>query len=188
VKPHLVIIGLGNPGKQYERTRHNAGFLAIDVLSEAFGEGTWKEQPKFLCSAQEARILMAGILLVKPSTFMNRSGECARKLVDYYKLDTQSQILVLSDDIDIPLGEIRLRMKGGPGTHNGLRSITEQFGEDYPRIRIGIGGNHPKGEELATWVLSALPSENAKTLEDALSALPELVRKFVLERPEAETK
>lgn len=181
MKPHLVIIGLGNPGKEHARTRHNAGFQAVDLLSEAFGEGKWTESQKYLCRLQEARIVTVPVLLVQPTTYMNRSGECIRKLVEFYKLNPREQILVLCDDIDLPLGELRLRLKGGPGTHNGLRSIAVVLGEEFPRLRIGIGGSQPKGEELAAWVLSAPPKEEQKVLQDSIKAIPEKVKEFVMD-------
>src|SRR3989344_7892163 len=127
MKPSLVIIGLGNPGASYERTRHNLGFAALDVLSEAYGEGEWKDTQKFGSVTQEARILTIPVLLAKPQTFMNRSAEAVKKIVDFYKLDPKEQVLIISDDIDLPLGELPLRKKGGPGTHNGLKSIIEVF-------------------------------------------------------------
>ncbi len=182
MKPHLIIIGIGNPGKQYENTRHNVGFQAIDVLSGTYGEGPWKETQKFQCVAQEARIVTVPVLLVKPLTFVNRSGECIRKLVEFYKLNPREQILVVSDDLDLPLGEARLRMKGGAGTHNGLRSVVVVLGEEFPRLRLGIGGSHPKGEELAAWVLSVPPAEERKGIEDMLKTLPETVKTFVMEK------
>jgi PTH1 family peptidyl-tRNA hydrolase len=183
VKPHLVIVGLGNPGASYVNTRHNVGFKAVEALSEAFGAGEWKESQKYLCRMQEARIITVPALLVQPSTFMNRSGECIRKLVEFYKLNPREQVLVVSDDIDLPLGDVRLRMKGGPGTHNGLRSIVVVLGEEFPRLRIGIGPA-PKGDELAAWVLSALSPKEKKSLAAILKDLPEKVREFVMERVE----
>ncbi len=180
MKPHLVIIGLGNPGKQYAGTRHNAGFLAVEKLASDFGTGEWKENPRFLGRTCEARILAAAVLLVEPGTYMNRSGECVRKLVDFYKLDPSTQILVISDDIDLPLGDVRVRMKGGPGTHNGLRSIVASIGENFPRIRLGLG--MPAGEDLATWVVSNLSPDERKTLENSIAAVPDRVKAFVLER------
>lgn len=182
MKPHLVIIGLGNPGKEHAKTRHNAGFQAIDVLSKEFGEGEWSESQKYVCRMQEGRIVTVPILLVQPTTYMNRSGECIRKLVEFYKLNPREQVLVICDDIDLPLGEVRLRMKGGPGTHNGLRSIVVAVGEEFPRLRIGIGGDHPKGEELAAWVLSAFSKEQQSVLTNTLKELPDSVKKFVMER------
>src|SRR4051812_25711065 len=121
MKPSLIIVGLGNHGASYEMTRHNAGFRVLDVLSESFGTDKWSLRQKFMAEVHEGRVVMAPVLLVKPQTFMNRSGESIRKILDFYKLDHRN-ILVLCDDIDLPLGDVRLRMKGGPGTHNGLKS------------------------------------------------------------------
>ncbi|HLD71051.1 MAG TPA: aminoacyl-tRNA hydrolase [Candidatus Peribacteraceae bacterium] len=180
MKPELVIIGLGNPGKTYERTRHNLGFQAVEALAVEFGEAEWEEKQKFTSIVCEGRIVTAPLLLVKPLTFMNRSGEAIKKIVDFFKLDPAKQILVLCDDIDLPLGEVRVRMNGGPGTHNGLKSIVDIFGEDFPRIRIGLG-EHPKGEELSNWVLSVPPKDQQKILKTALDGLPELVRRTILE-------
>ncbi|PIQ76581.1 aminoacyl-tRNA hydrolase [Candidatus Peregrinibacteria bacterium CG10_big_fil_rev_8_21_14_0_10_49_24] len=180
MKPALVIVGLGNPGKQYEATRHNIGFHAIDVLSQHCGEGDWEEKQRFLASVQEARIVTVPVLLVKPSTFMNLSGNAIAKIVDFYKLDPAVQILVICDDIDLPLGEVRLRKKGGPGTHNGLKSVCEKYGEEFPRLRIGIG-SQPPGADLSAWVLSIPSSKESVQLQEVLQTVPALVREFVLE-------
>lgn len=179
MKPNLIIVGLGNPGKEYERTRHNAGFWAVDILSEEFGEGEWQDKPKFSALLQEARIVTVPVLLVKPQTFMNRSGEAVQKLVDFYKLDPAEHVLVLNDDIDLPLAELRLRMKGGPGTHNGLKSIVQVIGEEFPRIKIGLG-SQPAGTDLAAWVLSSAPKADNEAIQTALKDLPDMVREFVL--------
>ncbi len=179
MKPSLIIVGLGNPGNAYVATRHNAGFQAIDVLAKYFGEGEWQEKQKFVSSVCEARIVTVPILLVKPQTFMNRSGEAIRKLVDFYKVDPAHQILILSDDIDLPLGEVRLRMSGGPGTHNGLKSICATLGENFPRLRIGLG-SAPEGEDLANWVLSVPRREEVATLQATYESIPEKVKSFVL--------
>lgn len=179
MKPQLVIIGLGNPGASYEKTRHNAGFQAIDVLSEAFGQDRWQDKPKFDADIQEARIVTAPVLLVKPKTYMNRSGESASKIIDFYKLDPSENVLVLVDDIDIPLGDLRLRLKGGPGTHNGLKSLVQVFGEEFPRLRIGIGS--PEGNvDLAAWVLSAYAPEERDAVKKAIGDIPERVTDYVL--------
>ncbi len=180
MKPSLLLIGLGNPGKQYDKTRHNAGFQAIDVLSKAFGQGEWKESEKYQAFVQEARVLAAPTLLVKPVTYMNLSGESVRKLVDFYRLDPKTQMIVLCDDIDLPLGTLRFRKKGSAGTHNGLKSIIEQFGEEFPRLRIGIGSK-PAGADLATWVLSGIPGEEQKELNKAYGEIEAMVRNFVME-------
>lgn len=187
VKPSLVIVGLGNPGKSYERTRHNAGFRAIDTLSEAFGQGRWALRGRLRSQVQEARVVTAPVLLAKPGTFMNLSGESLRKIVDSFTLDPKEQILVICDDIDLPLGEVRFRARGGPGTHNGLRSCVESIGEGFSRIRIGIGPG-PRGEDLSVWVLSSFSKEEEKTLESVLQQLPSMVRSFVLDGAPAAKK
>lgn len=179
MKPSLVIIGLGNPGKSYEKTRHNAGFMALDELGKEFGEGDWEQKDKFLADIKEARILTFPLLLVKPRTFMNDSGQCVKKIVDFFKLDASKQLIVVSDDIDLPLADVRFRMKGGPGTHNGMRSIIEHIGEDFPRFRIGLGQG-PKGADLAAWVLSAPTKEETEALDGAYRSLPGKVREYVL--------
>lgn len=180
MKPSLVVIGFGNPGKSYERTRHNAGFLAIDHLSEIFGEGDWKDAQKFASVSQEARIVTAPVLLLKPQTYMNRSGEAVRKIVDFYKLDPKEQILVIVDEIDLPLGTVRLRKEGSAGTHNGLKSMVEQFGEQFPRLRIGVGPK-PEGVDLANWVLSAFSAEEGRELKKIIETLPDIIKKFVMD-------
>ncbi len=183
MKPSLVVIGLGNPGKAYADTRHNIGFMAVDALGEAYGEGEWKDAQKFQSVSCDARILTVPILLIKPHTYMNRSGEAIRKIVDFYKLNPAVQIIVVSDDIDIELGTFRLRTSGGPGTHNGLKSVVEQFGEHFPRLRIGIGPKPATGD-LATWVLSALTKEEYKKIDEVFAQLPALLKTFVMERAE----
>ena len=166
MKPTLVIVGLGNPGKQYEATRHNAGWLALDTLAKELRAGEWTDKQKFLCTMCDAKIDGHAVLLVKPTTFMNRSGECIRKLIDFYKLDPAIQLLVLVDDIDIPLGTERYRESGGPGTHNGLKSIVETLGEGFPRFRIGIGPK-PENIDLAVGVLSAITKSERRTLDES---------------------
>ena len=181
MKPSLIILGLGNPGTAYAKTRHNLGFWGVDALSQVFGTGDWKEQQKFLALTQEARILTFPILLVKPLTYMNDSGEAAKKLVEFYKLQSSEQLLVIVDDIDLPLGELRFRKTGGPGTHNGLKSLVLQFGENFPRLRIGLG-EKPAGADLATWVLSSPTKEETEVLRKAAQSLPDRVKSYVLEQ------
>lgn len=176
MKPSFVIIGLGNPGKQYEKTRHNVGFMAVELLRGEMKGVDWTPRQKFLCEMSEAETENGVTAFVQPTTFMNRSGECIRKIVDFYKLDPSRDILVIVDDIDLPLGEHRLRMSGGPGTHNGLKSIVDSFGENFPRLRIGIGPK-PEGVDLANWVLSKL----TKSEEDALDVVSKKILGVVKE-------
>jgi len=179
VRPSLVIVGLGNPGASYAETRHNAGFRALDALREAFGEGEFKDTKKLHANIAETRVVAASVLLVKPQTYMNRSGESVRSIVDFYKLDPSASLLVISDDTDLPLGEIRMRAEGGPGTHNGLKSIVEAVGEGFPRIRIGLGAC-PPGQDLSNWVLSVPPEAERDALAEALRKIPGMVREFVM--------
>lgn len=179
MKPSLVIVGLGNPGPSYTGTRHNAGFWGVDILAEAFGEGDWKPKDKFLSECCEGRIVTAPALFVKPHTFMNLSGDAVRKLLTFYKLQPEN-VLVLCDDIDIPLGTLRLKPSGGPGTHNGLKSIVDSCGEGFPRLRIGIGPKPATGD-LAAWVLTAPPAEDRATINTALKRLPDVVKDFVVD-------
>lgn len=178
MRPNLLVIGLGNPGKQYEGTRHNAGFLALDVLKERFGTGEWKHSGTYDAELAEARVTTVPVLLVKPHTFMNLSGQSVQKLVNFYKLDPASQILVIVDDVDLPLGTLRLRIDGSAGTHNGLKSLVECFGESFPRLRIGIGPK-PEGTDLATWVLSAFSAEERKTLQASLAEVGARLEAFI---------
>lgn len=180
MKPALAIVGLGNPGKAYERTRHNAGFHALDRLAEAYGTGSWKSQPKFSSDVLEARIGIAPVLLLKPQTFMNLSGEAVRKIVDFYKLNPAQNLLVICDDIDLPLATPRLRRSGSAGTHNGLKSIIEHVGQGFPRLRLGIGPK-PEKVDLANWVVSAFSEEERKAMEGLYAVVPDIVKEFVLE-------
>ena len=155
------------------------------MLSAEFGEGKWKDAQKFASVAQEARIVTVPMLLVKPQTYMNLSGEAVKKIVDFYKLNGAEQVLIVSDDIDIPLGTVRMRASGGPGTHNGLKSVVEQLGENFHRLRIGIGPK-PENVDLSAWVLSRFSAEEQTMLDTTLKTIPDMVKKFVMEQPAKE--
>lgn len=178
MKPTLVIVGLGNPGSQYEKTRHNAGWMALDWLHGKIQAGEWQAKQKFLATIAEGEIDGKSVLLVKPTTYMNDSGNCVRKIIDFYDLDPRTNLLVLTDDIDIPLGAHRYRKEGGPGTHNGLKSLVQIFGEEFPRFRIGIG---PKSEQmdLAAWVLSRMSAEEMQAMQPSIEAVEEPIMKLV---------
>lgn len=169
-----LIVGLGNPGKKYELTRHNAGFLAIDILASKLGVKVNKI--KFGSLIGEAGVCSASpalqgadrkVILMKPQTFMNLSGEAVRSAVEYYKISPEN-VIVIYDDIDISVGAIRVRAKGSAGTHNGMRNILYQLEtENFPRVRIGIGGDK-HGAELYEYVLSKFAKREEKLLYDAL--------------------
>ena len=162
-----VIAGLGNPDRKYLNTRHNAGYLALDVLAARHGLRFEKTALKSVLA--EGRIGTNRVVLAKPITYMNLSGEAVVALLNWYKIDPSSELIVLYDDIDLPAGEIRIRPRGSAGTHNGMRSILQLTGtEDFPRVRIGIG-KPPKGWDLANYVLSAFPQEERELIEAGLS-------------------
>ena len=169
-----LIVGLGNPGEQYEKTRHNAGFMALDAFAKKMNAPDFKEQKK--CSALVTR--HEDYLLAKPLTFMNRSGEAVQALANYYKIST-SNIWILYDDIDLPLGAVRIRPSGGAGTHNGMKSvIAHVHTEDFPRIRIGIESRTAHGEhieDIADFVLKKLRPEEKKIIEKSLTRVAEVL-------------
>ena len=159
-----IIVGLGNPGRKYENTRHNLGFITIDRLAEEHGINVTKAKHKALIG--EGNISGQKVLLVKPQTFMNLSGEAVREVMDYYKEPVES-LLVIYDDADIPAGTVRIRKKGGAGTHNGMRSVVSCLGdEDFPRVRIGIGSQDDR--DLAAHVLGGFSSDEVQIMREAV--------------------
>lgn len=160
-----LIVGLGNPGEKYSHTRHNVGFDVIDILSQKLDIPV----KKLKCRATIGEGMLGGekIVLIKPQTFMNLSGLTVSDALSWYKVEPKD-ILLIVDDIDLPLGQVRIRAKGGPGTHNGLRHIVQCTGTgDFPRVRVGVGAPPPEWD-LADWVLSKYADEAArKTAFDA---------------------
>ena len=164
-----LIAGLGNPGVEYEHTRHNIGFLVVDRLAAHF-ESTWKQSTK-----QDALLAKSGkLILVKPMTYMNRSGEPLAELAQFFKIEAR-EILVVLDDLALPLGRLRLRAGGSPGGHNGLESIIVRFGtEEIPRLRIGIGA--APGEGSIEYVLSRFFEEEKPLVKSTIDRAAEAVK------------
>ncbi|MDO5037240.1 MAG: aminoacyl-tRNA hydrolase [Tissierellia bacterium] len=161
----MLIVGLGNPGKKYEYTRHNVGFLALDKISQATGIPL--RSIKFKGLYGEGRYKGQKLRLLKPTTYMNESGQSLREAMDYFKLAPQ-EVLVLVDDIDIDFGQIRIRKKGSAGSHNGLKSIIYQIQSDqFIRIKMGIGKKHPR-QDLADFVLSGFSKEEGPLIEETI--------------------
>ncbi len=159
-----IIAGLGNPGKKYENTRHNMGFIAIDLLAEAYDIKV--EKLKFKSLVGEGRIAGQRVLLMKPQTYMNLSGEAVREAVNFYKIEPE-ELIVIYDDIDIPTGTFRIRKKGSAGTHNGMRSVVYQLQSDgFPRIRVGIGSETKV--DLIHYVTSGVSKGEKELLEETL--------------------
>ncbi len=165
-----VIVGLGNPGREYRETRHNAGFMLADALGGRWG-GCWRAESKFFAEIAEATFAGRRFLLVKPQTFMNRSGDAVARLVRFYQT-VPTETLVLVDDADLPLGSIRLRPGGSPGGHHGLESV-EQFlaTREYPRLKLGVARPEQGARDIANHVLGRFGSAErpvwAKVLERA---------------------
>jgi len=179
MKELFLIVGLGNPGPKYAHTRHNAGFEVIGRLEEKLGVRLKK---KLLFPGELAETAEGGkkVVLCRPATFMNRSGECVRQLLRRYGAAPE-QMMVIYDDIDLPPGKVRIRKNGGPGTHNGMRSIAECIGNtDFPRIRVGTG-DRPAGQDLADWVLGRCGPEERERMEDAFERAAESALRWVRE-------
>lgn len=161
----VLVIGLGNPGTRYENTRHNVGFCTIDLLASKYGIKVSKLKHKALLG--DGMIEGQRVVLVKPQTFMNLSGESVRELVEWYKVPVDS-VIVIYDDIDLALGKIRIRPGGSSGTHNGMRSVIYQLQDDsFPRIRIGVG-RPPEEWNLVDFVLGSFGGEERPVIKESI--------------------
>lgn len=163
-KPEFIIVGLGNPGIDYERTRHNAGFMAMSAIEEKLGVSV--NTYKFKAKTAVAGIGGRQCLLMKPETFMNLSGEAVSQAMNFYKIPIEN-VLVIFDDISLEPGNMRIRRKGSAGGHNGIKSIIECCGsEDFPRIKIGVGKKPHPDYDLADWVLGKFSDDDRKKLSE----------------------
>lgn len=168
-----VIVGLGNPGRQYEHTRHNAGFDAVDLLADKYNIDV--DTKKFKALYGKGMIEGQKAVLAKPLTFMNLSGESVRELLDFYKIDEKDELIVLYDDISLEPGQLRLRGKGSAGGHNGIKSIIAHLGhQEFKRVKIGVG-EKPPGFDLADYVLGRFPKSQREDFADALERAAEAV-------------
>ena len=161
----FLVVGLGNPGLQYEKTRHNAGFEALDLFSQDFNIELSKH--RFDAVFGEGKIGDIRVIAAKPQTYMNLSGKAVAALSRFYKIPV-NRIIIISDDISLPVGNIRIRRKGSAGGHNGLKDIFELMGtEEITRIKIGVGGMEEKSGDLVKHVLGKIPAEKAEIYENA---------------------
>lgn len=173
-----LIVGLGNPGQQYDKTRHNAGFLAVDRLADRHMRGV-TPRAKFAGVVVEGPIRNERCVLLKPTTYMNRSGQSVAEAVGFYKLDPAQDVLVIVDDVSLPSGQIRLRPSGGAGGHNGLADIQRALGtEGYPRCRVGIDATPPFMDQ-ADYVLGRFSPEQWAGVDTALSRSADAAEVFV---------
>ena len=159
-----LIVGLGNPTAKYEKTRHNAGFDVIDAIADKYGIELNLRKGKAFCGT--GYIEGQKVMLAKPQTYMNLSGESLRELVNYYKIDEEHELLVIYDDISLDVGQLRIRKKGSAGGHNGIKNIIANLGTDvFPRIKIGVG-EKPKKYDLADYVLGHFSKEDRELMEE----------------------
>lgn len=172
-KPEFIIAGLGNPGKEYEYSRHNAGFLCLDILCNKYNFKT--DRVKY--RALTATVMIEGhpCLVMRPQTYMNNSGEAIKAAADFYKIPPE-KVIVIYDDISLPTGTLRIRKKGSAGGHNGIKSIIWQLNSDvFPRLKIGVGDRQNKDDDLKDYVLGRFSKEDTeilkKTMEKAVEAL-----------------
>jgi PTH1 family peptidyl-tRNA hydrolase len=193
-KIKYIVAGLGNPGEKYLYTRHNAGFLALDYISEKFGFKINKLKYRAYCARYHMETLNTvndenggemkksesfDVLFMKPQTFMNNSGEAVSEAARFYKI-TPENILVISDDISLPPGKVRIRSKGSDGGQKGLRSITEHLNSgNFPRIKIGVGEKPHPDYDLAEWVTSKIPKEDWEIVFETLGKVYECVNMFL---------
>ena len=174
-----IIVGLGNPGRQYEGTRHNAGFLALNYIAE--DAGVKVNRIKFKSTVGEAKIAGRRCLLMKPSTFMNLSGQAVTEAMRFYKLPPQ-RVVILCDDINLDVGSIRIRRKGSDGGQNGVKNIIYLSGSDeFPRVKIGIGKKPHPEYDLKDWVLSRFTDKDKTVLKDVLPKIADAVGLIVNE-------
>ncbi|MCQ2549660.1 MAG: aminoacyl-tRNA hydrolase [Lachnospiraceae bacterium] len=169
----FIIVGLGNPTKEYEHTRHNVGFDAIDCLADKYGIRIGENKHKALIG--KGIIEGVKVILVKPQTYMNLSGESLREIVDYYKIDPEDEVIVVYDDISLDVGQLRIRKKGSAGGHNGIKNIILHLGTDvFKRIKVGVG-EKPKEIDLVNYVLGHFSKGDRTTLEGSFEDIAKAI-------------
>lgn len=179
----FIIVGLGNPGKQYEKTRHNAGFMAIDTMAQELSANVKKI--KFKALVGETVISGHKCLLMKPNTFMNNSGQAVVEAMNFYKVPME-KVIIIYDDISLEPSKLRIRRKGTHGGHNGIKSIIQLTGEDsFPRIKIGVGKKPHPDYDLADWVLSTFTKTELTELQSALKNILEIATDIIEEKVDA---
>ena len=175
-----VIAGLGNPGAEYAGTPHNAGFDVVDLIASRIG-ATWEAKRAFKCLMARGTLAGVPVILVKPQTYMNLSGDSVAPVVRYHNA-TIADLVVVQDDIDLPLGRIRVRKSGSSGGHNGLKSIIEALGtEDFPRIRLGVGSPTHADYDSKDWVLSVFRDQDAEIFAEAAGRAADAVTCYITE-------
>lgn len=174
--PEYLIVGLGNPGGDYTKTRHNAGFFAADALCRSLGAEC--VESKFKALSARGEIAGHSVLILKPTTFMNNSGIAVRDAASFYKIPPE-KIIVFCDDVNFDAGKMRIRERGSDGGHNGLKSIIYHLSSDsFPRVKIGVG-KKPAEYDLADWVLSKIPEDDLAKIAECASASPDICERII---------
>jgi len=170
-----LIVGLGNPGEQYQKTRHNAGFLVIDKIAKNENFSPWKMRKKFNAEISEGTIMTEKVILAKPQTYMNNSGSAVRALSDYYKIGVKD-IIVIHDDLDLPLAKIRISQNSSSGGHNGVQSVIDHLSsQEFPRFRLGIAGDHKDATPAEEYVLKNFSADEFSQMESSISLIIEAI-------------
>ncbi len=175
----VIIAGLGNPGKEYARHRHNVGFMCLDDFTEANDEmGDWIDKKDLKCHLSQGQIAGFGVLAIKPTTFMNDSGQAIEAVAHFYKVPLE-QILVIHDELDINFGQIRLRTGGSDAGHNGIKSVTQHIGENYGRVRVGVGPKQPEQIPSEKFVLQDFSAEEQAQLPDLTREVTAIINEYL---------
>lgn len=178
-----LIVGLGNPEPKYNNTRHNIGFATLDQIANQTN-AKWQDKPKFKAAIAETQFAGEKVLLIKPNTYYNLSGEAVRAIIDFYKLSAAADVLVIHDELDLPFGTLRTRLGGSDAGNNGIKSIIAHIGPVFARIRIGIANDSSKAQDTADFVLGRFSEQEQKTLAHIFQQAIEFVADFVHEDKE----
>jgi PTH1 family peptidyl-tRNA hydrolase len=175
----VLLVGLGNPGKEYDNTRHNIGFICIDeFVSKSDEMSDWLQKKDLKCLFSNGQLGDTRVIAIKPTTFMNLSGEAVQAVVNFYKLSPDKTVVV-HDELDIDFGQIRMRMGGSDAGHNGIKSITNVLGEDYGRIRIGVGPKKPTRIKSEDFVLKSFSSEELAQMDNLKKEASAILSEFI---------
>lgn len=178
-----IIVGLGNPDRQYQNTRHNIGFDVIDVIASKNSITVGERKHKALIG--KGFVGGQKVVLVKPQTYMNLSGESVREVIDFYKIDEKSELIVISDDVSLDVGQIRIRKKGSAGGHNGLKNIILHLGHDeFQRVKMGVG-EKPEGYDLVDYVLGHFPKEEREIMDESAKRAADAIEVMITDGADA---
>jgi len=173
-----LIVGLGNDGEEYSKTRHNAGFMAVDSIRNRADLPQWSKKTNFSCYLSEGQIEDTKVIIAKPTTLMNRSGQAVLMLQNYFELGID-QILIIHDEIDLPFGTIKTKLGGGSAGHNGVKSVEQTIGEDFARIRIGVADENRDKTDASDYVLKNFPKKQLDKLPEIFEITDKLAMNFI---------